>query len=178
MKAGDDRRLDELLRPLGERTCLRVRKDAPRAEVQLARDAEQRRLCKSLPDHGCRRERRIGVRREHHEIGAAHGLLVHRAGDGADLGTLLLGPVGITRPDHHLVARLDEPPGERKPEVPRTAENRHSHAGTAPSATSASRRRASPSRISVRVTIGRTSPSPSRSSASASSTTSVSIRPG
>ena len=119
----------------------------------------------------------IGLRREDDEVHAADRILVCGAARRADLVRLLLRALRIARPDHDLVARLDEPSGEREPEVARPADDRTFMPAPLPRATSARRRRASASLISVRVTIGRTSPSPSRSSASASSTTSASIKP-
>ena len=96
----------------------------------------------------------------------------------AHLGTLCGGALGVARADHDVFAGLDETLREREPEVARATDDGDLHAGTAPSAASARRRRASASDISVRVTIGRTSPRPSSEPASASSTTRASIRPG
>ena len=159
----------EILRPLGERERV--------GRAQIAGHAEHGGLSDRLRQVGCGGERPGGVRREHDEIRAAHRLFVRSPGGRADLARLVLRAFGVAGADHALVARLDQSPGEREPEISRAADDRDLHAGTAPNAASATRRRASSSLMNVRVTIGRTSPRPSRSSASASSTTSASISP-
>ena len=164
--------LEEILRALCERPRVAWRA----SESQLG-DAEQGRRADRLGQRGGGRERRRRPSSRARRGRRPDGLLVRRAAGGADFARLLLRALRVARADHDLVARLDEARREREPEVARAADDGDLHAGTAPSATSASRRRASASLMSVRVTIGRTSPSPSRSSASASSTTSASIRP-
>ena len=177
VETGDDRRSDELLRPLRERAWIAAGKRAYGREAQLARDAEERRPAEHVREGGRGGERRVGLRCEDDEIGVADGVLI-RGSRRADFARLLPCPLGVARADHDLVTRLDEPGGECEPEGAGAAEDGDPHAGTAPKATSASRRRASPSLMRVRVTSGLTSPRPSRSPASASSTTSASIKPG
>jgi len=169
VEAGDHRAPDEVLRALGERQ--RVGRAKVAGDAQHGRRAD--RICEGRGGG----ERAVGLRGEHDDVHTADGILVCGSARRADLVRLLLRAFRIAGPDHHLVARLDEACGKREPEGARPADHRHPHAGTAPMATSASRRRASASLISVRVTIGRTAPSPSRSSASASSTTNASIKP-
>ena len=49
-------------------------------------------------------ERRVGLDREDHEVGAAHRVVVRRAGDRpAELRRRLAGPVGVARADDDVV---------------------------------------------------------------------------
>src|SRR5579871_5258816 len=169
LETRDDRAGDELLRPFREGQLL--------GGAKVTRNAEHRRRADRAGESRGGIERYRGVRREDDELDVRDGVLVRGAPRCADLVRLLLRTCRVTGAEHDLVARLDEPGREREAEVARAADDRDLQAGTAPSATSARRRRASSSLISVRVTIGRTSPSPSRSSVSASSTTIASIRP-
>ena len=169
LETGDDRAGEKLLRPFREGEVL--------GRAEIARDAQYRRRADRVGEGGGGFERCRGVRREHDEFDSGDGVLVRGPSRGADLLGLLLRARRVARAEDDLVSRLDETLREREAEVSGTADDRDLHAGTAPNATSARRRRASSSLISVRVTIGRTSPKPSRSSASASSTTIASIKP-
>ena len=104
---------------------------------------------------------RVGLDREHDQVGAAHRILVRRALDpgAAQLPGRLARPLGVARADDHVVlADRDEASCERAAEAAGPAEDRDPHAG-APAASStavASRREASRSVISVFVTTRRT----------------------
>src|SRR5262249_14437169 len=146
-------------------------------ETQLARDAQHRRAVDCVDELRRRVEGGLGLDRKDDEIGVAYRLRV-RCTTGADLGGRRLCAVAIARADDDVLSGFDEARREVRTEVARSAYNGDPHAGTAPSAASASRRRAAVSDMSVRATIGRTAPSPSSACASASSTTSASMRPG
>src|SRR5581483_606676 len=144
VETGDERDVDECGALLGEGA------GPPRRDLARDREEWRRQHCAELSGGRASSAR---VRREHDEVDAADGVLVRRSAGRAGLRRLLSSPRRVAGADYDLVARLDEPPREREAEVARTADDRHPHAGTAPSATSASRRRASSSLISVRVTI-------------------------
>ena len=170
VEAGDHRASQEVLRALSERERV--------GRAKIAGDAQDGCRADRFREGGRSGDRGVGLRREDDEIHAADRFFVRRAWRRTDLARLLPCALRVAGADHDLVARLHETAREREPEVTRAADDRDPHAGTAPNAVSARRRRASASLMSVRVTIGRTSPRLSRSSASASSTMSASTRPG
>src|SRR4029450_8779324 len=150
-------------------------------EAQVAGDAKNGSVADRLSEVGCSRERRVRLHGQNDEIGLLDDVRV-LATVNAELLRCRLRACLVARADEHLVlAALSDPPRERTPECPGSADDRDLHvSATASSAASARRFRAVESRMSVCVTIGRTPSaeiSPA-SSASASSSTRASISPG
>ena len=142
-----------------------ARDDAVFGEGELAGDAEDRRLADRIGQVARGVERPVRLRREDDQLGAADDLLVAAALD-PELDRPLAPARGVARADMDVVAEAPQPFRQRATEGACAADDRDLHTG-APSTASASRRRASASRMSVRVTMVGI---PASSSASASST--------
>ncbi len=160
MKPGADGGGDDFLNAFRERPWIGIRQRAdPLANLDRARDTEERRRAERPCDRACGLERAVRLHREHDELRFADGVLVRGArGFAADLRRRRGGARRVARTDDHVVlAVLDEPHGERPAETAGPSEHRDSHAGApAASSTAAARRReASMSLISVCVTTVR-----------------------
>ena len=127
VQPGRDRTAEQLLRPLRQRPRLVGRVDAAAGEAELARDAQHRRLVDRVRQLGGRRQRGVGLDREDDEVDASDRVGVGRAGGSAGLRRLRLRALGVTGADHDVVARVDEAPREREPEVSGAADDRDPH---------------------------------------------------
>ncbi len=172
VQACNDRGADDGLDARGHGCRVGRRQHPVRPEGQLGGDREDRRPPDRLAQPGGGRHRRLGLRRQDHQVRGAAGVGVRRAFDPHGRRGRRR-PLRVARADDDVVPRLGEALRKRQAEASGAPYDRNPHA-TASSTTSASLRPASRSVISVSVTTSGTSVS---AGASARSITSAPITP-